>query len=337
MELKKGETIMIDAALHLPASFLYKAFSDRSGVPLDFFELYYRGKRLEGEAALASSGIEKGSTIEVKMRGRGGAGNKTGKQSHKPDERPSSSSTPPSSPSQVEAQKKFSQNAKDAGDPAASTPVLALPEHGSTSGAHDANDALGNAFQRPENRPIPSEAMVQAEGTSAGGKGGGGGEKAKPLPREAAKPLSSSKASNAVLGADGRRSKDGGDGGGEPGGGKEAAATKESEEGLTEVKMPGRGGTSNQEGEQGAPPKEPMPSARTWLFKQEKADASKQLEGDGPKSKPDPGPKPEPEPEQVAGSGGPEGGGGGDGTPNADKRTIQASNSLNRSLSNPLS
>ena len=72
MELKKGETIMTDAALHLSASFLYEAFSDRSGVPLDFFELYYRGKRLEGEAALACWGIGKGSTIEVKMRGRGG-------------------------------------------------------------------------------------------------------------------------------------------------------------------------------------------------------------------------------------------------------------------------
>ena len=50
MELKKGETIMTDAALHLPASFLHEVFSDRSGVPLDFFGLYYRGKRLEGEA-----------------------------------------------------------------------------------------------------------------------------------------------------------------------------------------------------------------------------------------------------------------------------------------------
>ena len=73
MELKKGETIMMDASLHLPAAFLHEAFSDRSGVPPDHFELYYRGKRLEGEAALASWGIIKGSTIEVKTRGRGGA------------------------------------------------------------------------------------------------------------------------------------------------------------------------------------------------------------------------------------------------------------------------
>jgi len=74
VELKKGETIMIDAALHLPASFLRSAFSERSGVPLDVFELYYRGKRLEGGAALASWGVVKGSIIEVKMRGRGGTG-----------------------------------------------------------------------------------------------------------------------------------------------------------------------------------------------------------------------------------------------------------------------
>ena len=72
MELKKGETMMIDAALHLPAAFLLEAFSNRSGLPPDHFELYYRGKRLEGEAALSSWGIEKDSTIEVKMRGRGG-------------------------------------------------------------------------------------------------------------------------------------------------------------------------------------------------------------------------------------------------------------------------
>ena len=76
MELKKGETIMIDAALHMSASLLHEGFSDRSGVPLDFFELYFRGKRLEGEATLASWGVGKGSTIEVKMRGRGGAPSK---------------------------------------------------------------------------------------------------------------------------------------------------------------------------------------------------------------------------------------------------------------------
>ena len=73
VELKKGETIMIDVALHLPAACLREAFSNRSGLPPDNFELYYRGKRLEGEAALWSWGIEKDSAIEVKMRGRGGA------------------------------------------------------------------------------------------------------------------------------------------------------------------------------------------------------------------------------------------------------------------------
>ena len=72
VELKKGETIMTDASLHLPAAFLHEAFSNRSGVPPDHFELYYRGKRLEGEAALSSWGVRKNATIEVKMRGRGG-------------------------------------------------------------------------------------------------------------------------------------------------------------------------------------------------------------------------------------------------------------------------
>ena len=73
VELKKGQTIMIDVALHLPAACLHETFSNRSGLPPDHFELYYRGKRLEGAGALSSWGIEKDSAIEVKMRGRGGA------------------------------------------------------------------------------------------------------------------------------------------------------------------------------------------------------------------------------------------------------------------------
>jgi len=72
VELKKGETILIDASLHHSAASLHEAFSYRSGVPPDHFELYYRGKRLEGEAALVSWGVGRDSTIEVKMRGRGG-------------------------------------------------------------------------------------------------------------------------------------------------------------------------------------------------------------------------------------------------------------------------
>ena len=94
MELKKGETILTDASLHLPAACLHEAFSHRSGVPPDHFELYYRGKRLEGEAALASWGVVKGSTIEVKMRGRGGTGNQKGKLPQNSEEGPSSSGAP---------------------------------------------------------------------------------------------------------------------------------------------------------------------------------------------------------------------------------------------------
>ena len=80
VELKKGKTIMTDASLHLPAAFLHETFSNRSGVPPDHFELYYRGKRLEGEAALASWGVGKDATIEVKMRGRGGMEDQKGGQ-----------------------------------------------------------------------------------------------------------------------------------------------------------------------------------------------------------------------------------------------------------------
>ena len=244
MELKKGETIMTDASLHLPAAFLHEAFSNRSGVPPDHFELYYRGKRLEGEAVLASWGVGRGSTIEVKMRGRGGTpggspgsgksaaagggaadgtsgsdggggvegvrgvggaevgnvadagaggsdsgagiggvggsgraggGNKEGKAAlvaakreismQSPEEGPSSSLAPgPPSPSKVEPQRKLNQKAKDASE-AASTPILVLPEHGGTPGVHDANNALGDAFQRPENRHIPGKEMMEKAAT----------------------------------------------------------------------------------------------------------------------------------------------------------------------------
>ena len=72
VELKKGVTIMTNAALHLPAAILNRAFSKRSGLPLAHFELYYGGTRLEGEATLSSYGVDIHSSVEVKMRGRGG-------------------------------------------------------------------------------------------------------------------------------------------------------------------------------------------------------------------------------------------------------------------------
>ena len=129
VELKKGETLMINAALSLPASSLHKAFSDRSGVPLDFFELYYRGKVLKGEAALASWGVVKDSSIEVKMRGRGGSRNKSGKEPMRQAAPPhsqaantgpsSSSASPASSQSQVEADERLRKNLSDGSEAAA--------------------------------------------------------------------------------------------------------------------------------------------------------------------------------------------------------------------------
>ena len=105
MELKKGETILTDAALHLPAACLHEGFSKRSGVPPDHFELYYGGKRLEGGEALANWGVGKDATIEVKMRGRGGMGDQERKQVPEGE---------PSSPSKYYVEKKL-QNAQDAG------------------------------------------------------------------------------------------------------------------------------------------------------------------------------------------------------------------------------
>ena len=72
VEIKKGQTIMVDANLQQPPGALHKDVSERSGLPADTFELYHGSKRLEGEAVLASWGVEKDSLIEVKTRGRGG-------------------------------------------------------------------------------------------------------------------------------------------------------------------------------------------------------------------------------------------------------------------------
>ena len=72
MELKKGQTIMMNVDLDMPAAILHEAVSNRSGMPLEGFALYYRSKKLEGEAALSSWQVGKDAIIEVKTRGRGG-------------------------------------------------------------------------------------------------------------------------------------------------------------------------------------------------------------------------------------------------------------------------
>ena len=90
VELKKGQTIMVDVDVQMPAAVLHEVVSNRSGMPPEGFALYYRSKQLEGEAALASWGVAKDATIEVKTRGRGGV------QKHGPGmgSNPSTSPTP---------------------------------------------------------------------------------------------------------------------------------------------------------------------------------------------------------------------------------------------------
>jgi len=58
--------------LDMPAAILHEAVSNRSGMPLEGFALYYRSKKLEGEVALSSWQVGKNAIIEVKTRGRGG-------------------------------------------------------------------------------------------------------------------------------------------------------------------------------------------------------------------------------------------------------------------------
>ena len=72
VELNKGQTIMVEVDLQMPAATLHEVVTNRSGMPPEGFALYYQSKQLEGEAALSSWGVAKDATIEVKTRGRGG-------------------------------------------------------------------------------------------------------------------------------------------------------------------------------------------------------------------------------------------------------------------------
>ena len=151
MELKKGETIMTDASLHLPAAFLHEAFSNRSGVPSDHFELYYRGKRLEGEAALSSWGVDKDATIEVKMRGRGGMGDRN-------EEQPQISAGKPPSQSKAFAEEKWLRSAKEAG------------------GCNDTNIGGSTVVGRDAEGGKEAADPLLNDGSGVSGGGGGGGD-----------------------------------------------------------------------------------------------------------------------------------------------------------------
>ena len=74
MELKKGQTIMIDVDLQASADTFHEIVSSHSGLPHNLLGLYYQSKPLVGEATLSSCGVKKDAAIEVKTRGRGGAG-----------------------------------------------------------------------------------------------------------------------------------------------------------------------------------------------------------------------------------------------------------------------
>eukprot|EP00964_Phaeocystis_antarctica_P003109 scaffold1658_cov60-Phaeocystis_antarctica.AAC.2 len=63
---------MIDVLLGQPASILHEDVSKRSGYSPECFSLYHQSKPLEGEATLASLGVQRNAVIELKTRGRGG-------------------------------------------------------------------------------------------------------------------------------------------------------------------------------------------------------------------------------------------------------------------------
>jgi hypothetical protein len=62
VELKKGQTLMVDANLQRPPCALHKNVCNRSGLPADTFELYYGSKRLHRRGAAAGERVAAGHT-----------------------------------------------------------------------------------------------------------------------------------------------------------------------------------------------------------------------------------------------------------------------------------
>ena len=61
---------MVDASPTMTAARLSQVVATQTGVPLDFFTLYHGSKPMCG--TLEESGVAFGSTVELKIRGRGG-------------------------------------------------------------------------------------------------------------------------------------------------------------------------------------------------------------------------------------------------------------------------
>jgi hypothetical protein len=170
VELKKGETIMTDASLHLPAACLHEAFSALSGVPPDHFELYYRGKRLEGEAALSSWGVGKNATIEVKMRGRGG-GCVGAKEASSVKEAAMAAAAPPlAASSPAEALQEVGSSADSA-----STERAASPEKATAAEKIAAEKQVGKKAAADEAVAESLVIKLHGGGMSAGGSNDSGG------------------------------------------------------------------------------------------------------------------------------------------------------------------
>ena len=72
MELKKGQTIMMNIDVETAAATFHEAASIKLSMPPNDFALYHQSRKIEGDAALSSWGVKKDATIEVKTRGRGG-------------------------------------------------------------------------------------------------------------------------------------------------------------------------------------------------------------------------------------------------------------------------
>jgi len=166
---------MMNVDLDMSAAILHDAVSNRSGMPPEGFAIYYQSKQLEGEAALSSWGVEKDATIEVKTRGRGGAGEGLDTQFFKISTPDGSSGDEDAGapggggPGGSSSMAKVKQTVARVGAEGSAT----VAEGGATAAKRDATAAEGDATAAEGDATAAEEEIATSEEPEGSGSGSG--------------------------------------------------------------------------------------------------------------------------------------------------------------------